>query len=84
MRYILKAEIKREPDSATTELWDLYRKGQLSGLPASHTTITTFLHQEISEETFNFIQNVAEVRIKAYGEKIYLINGIEFTIQEKQ
>lgn len=42
--------------------------------------IDNYIVIDMSDETFNFLNQIAHVSCPAYGEKIYTVNGIEFKV----
>ena len=42
--------------------------------------VPIYQYMDVSEETFNFLNQIAHVSCHAYGDKTYTVNGIEFKV----
>ena len=89
MNYILTTEVSpipiyQEPKQFTSdEMVTMITSIHLTPIDLNmfnKETMPCYISQKISEETFKFIESVATIEMKKFGEKTYKINNIEFTI----
>jgi hypothetical protein len=90
MSYIISTEtspVQEYKERDSKEVWDEVSKALLSvGLapinPTKHCTPMPPNYKifRISDETYDFIQNVAKTTHDKFGEKVYIINDLKFTI----
>ena len=86
MNYILITEISpiqvyKEPMTDVDIKKDLENLSLFNPIDLNKLeTIPSFLTQVITEGTFKFIESVAIIENKKFGEKSYKINNIEFKI----
>lgn len=70
------------PETRTFDevLEDLKRAGVLAYTPESKP-IELYIEINISDETFDFIEQVANVEVDFYGDKTYVINKLRFKLK---
>jgi hypothetical protein len=83
------SEYIREPESNIYDGKSMEEMLQMvSSLPINfgkkQKQFKLFVEQELSEETFKFIENIANIEKDFYGEKTYVINAIKFRIVKNE